>query len=188
MRDTRFGPIPASARVVRCSDGIPGSISDEPARAIGRPVGNAGVFSTAADLARFARMMLNEGELDGVQILKPETVRLLTSVQSPAMLPEFGVCWNMDRNPDAYHSRPARCSKATYGHGGYTGQSLWIDPRHGDYVVVLSNRLHAPDLSHAPDRQQFLTNANLGRVRIGEIALSIMRTTQPCSPENTGES
>ncbi|MBT3381380.1 MAG: beta-lactamase family protein [Lentisphaerae bacterium] len=175
MIDTCFGPLEPSERMVSCGAKELGQISDEPACAIGRPIGNAGVFSTARDLSRFARMMLNGGELDGVRVLEPTTVRLLTSVQAPPGLPEFGVYWNMDQAPDPYHSRPGSCSSSTYGHGGYTGQSLWIDPSHGDFVVVLSNRLCAKGLQEAPDRYTFLTEANLARVRIGEAVFAEMR-------------
>src|SRR5205814_4951659 len=60
-----------------------GQVHDSKARLMGGVAGHAGVFGTASDLARYARMMLHHGELDGVRIFKPETVQLMTSVQSP---------------------------------------------------------------------------------------------------------
>ena len=60
-----------------------GVVHDPTARRMGGVAGHAGVFTTAADLARYARMLLNHGELDGVRPFKPETVKLMTSVQSP---------------------------------------------------------------------------------------------------------
>ena len=76
----------------RCTDGMDrremlrGVVHDPTARYMGGVAGHAGIFTTAADLARYARMILNKGELDGVRIFKPETVELMTSVQTP---PEF---------------------------------------------------------------------------------------------------
>ncbi len=88
MRDTGYLP-PASqlARIApteQTTNGmLRGVVHDPTARRMGGVAGHAGLFTTAADLARFCRMMLNEGELDGVRLFKPETVKRMTSVQSP---------------------------------------------------------------------------------------------------------
>jgi CubicO group peptidase (beta-lactamase class C family) len=110
---------------------------------MGGVAGHAGVFSTAADLARFARMMLNEGELDGVRVFKPETVRLMTSVQSPKQVTaRRGLGWDIDSG----YSRPRGLvfPLGSYGHTGFTGVLLWIDPYSKSFVILLTNRLH-PD-------------------------------------------
>src|SRR3989442_11347697 len=89
LKMTDTGYLPGKSKLSRIaptekegSSFLRGVVHDPTARRMGGVVGHAGLFSTAADLARFARMMLNQGELDGVQILKPATVKLMTSVQS----------------------------------------------------------------------------------------------------------
>jgi CubicO group peptidase (beta-lactamase class C family) len=110
---------------------------------MGGVAGHAGVFSTAADIARFARTMLNEGELDGVRVLTPQMVRLMTSVQSPRKaLARRGLGWDIDSG----YSRPRGLlfPLGSYGHTGHTGTLLWIDPFSKTFVILLTNRLH-PD-------------------------------------------
>lgn len=127
----------ASAGVLR------GIVQDPTARRMGGVAGHAGVFSTASDIARFARMMLNEGTEGGVRIFKPETVCLMTSVQSPKpVLARRGLGWDIDST----YSRPRGLvfPLGTYGHTGYTGALLWIDPFSRTFVILLTNRLH-PD-------------------------------------------
>ncbi len=176
MHDTGFGPLTPSTRLVRFYSGVPlGQINDEPARAIseaGRAVGNAGVFSTAGDLARFARMMLGGGELDGQRILRPETVELLTGRHSPPGLAVYGVCWHTDPRPHIPQKskrRPAGLSARAYGHLGYTGQSLWLDPEQGLYLIVLTNRLHGAGWGAPHPAGDFNLLTNLARVRIGRV-------------------
>ncbi|MGW8258384.1 MAG: serine hydrolase, partial [Thermoguttaceae bacterium] len=120
-----------------------GVVHDPTARKMGGVAGHAGLFTTAADLARYARMMLNLGKLDGVRIFKPETVKLMTSVQSP---PEVqarrGLGWDID---SPYNGPRGKIfPRGSYGHTGFTGGSLWIDPFSKTFVIFLSNRVH-PD-------------------------------------------
>jgi CubicO group peptidase (beta-lactamase class C family) len=146
MKDTGFLPAAAVRPRVAPTQEMPGgmlrgTVHDPTARRMGGVAGHAGVFSTAADLARFARMMLNEGELDGVRVLKPETVRLMTSVQSPAgVLARRGLGWDVDSG----YSRPRGLvfPLGSYGHTGFTGATLWIDPFSQTFVILLTNRLH----------------------------------------------
>lgn len=123
-----------------------GVVHDPTARHMGGVAGHAGLFSTAADLARYARMLLNRGELDGVRIFKPETVDLMTSVQSPAEISaRRGLGWDIDSG----YSGPPRGAlfpRGSYGHTGWTGTSLWVDPFSHTFVIFLSNRNH-PDES-----------------------------------------
>ena len=120
-----------------------GVVHDPTARRMGGVAGNAGLFTTAADLARFARMMLNQGELDGVRIFKPETVQLMTTVQTPASLDvRRGLGWDIDSEYSG--PRGDLFSDESYGHTGWTGTSLWIDPVTQTFVIFLSNRNH-PD-------------------------------------------
>jgi uncharacterized protein YbbC (DUF1343 family)/CubicO group peptidase (beta-lactamase class C family) len=122
-----------------------GVVHDPTSRKMGSVAGHAGVFTTAADLARFARFMLNKGELEGVRILKPETVRLMTSVQSPpAVAARRALGWDID-SPYA-GPRGKIFPIGSYGHTGWTGTSIWIDPFSRTFLILLSNRNH-PDES-----------------------------------------
>lgn len=119
-----------------------GVVHDPTTRAMGGVAGHAGLFTTAADLARFCRMLLNRGELDGVRILKPDTVALMTSVQNIGS-DRRGLGWDLDSRYSSLRGRwfPAGVS---YGHTGFTGTSVWIDPAAQTFWVFLSNRVH-PD-------------------------------------------
>jgi uncharacterized protein YbbC (DUF1343 family) len=148
MIDTGFLP-PASKgeRIAptQMTDGVMlrGVVHDPTARYMGGVAGHAGVFTTAADMARYARMMLNLGELDGARILKAETVKLMTRVQTPPdMRSRRGLGWDIDSG----FSRPRgrHFPRGSYGHTGFTGNAFWIDPFSRTFFVFLSNRVH-PD-------------------------------------------
>ena len=118
-----------------------GIVHDPTARYMGGVAGHAGLFTTTADLARYARMLLNHGELDGVRLFKPETVRLMTSVQTPETIrARRGLGWDIDSG----YSRPRGkiFPLGSYGHTGFTGTALWIDPFSKTFWIFLSNRLH----------------------------------------------
>jgi uncharacterized protein YbbC (DUF1343 family)/CubicO group peptidase (beta-lactamase class C family) len=143
MRETGYFPnrklLP---RIAPTEGSLRGTVHDPTARGMGGAAGHAGVFGTAADLARFARMMVNDGELEGARILKPETVRLMTSVQTPdTMAARRGLGWDIDTG---YSRRGKVFPIGSYGHTGFTGGSLWIDPFSKTFVIMLSNRVH-PD-------------------------------------------
>ena len=163
MRDTAFGPLDPSPRVVPSGAAQVGQIEDEQARVAGRPVGNAGLFSTARDLARFCEMMLGEGRLGDVRILSQESQRWMTRNHLAAPLPARGFAWDMD--PQASH-RPKRLSSKAYGHSGHTGQSIWIDPEKQVYVIVLTNRNHPKMVVGERKTRQYQA-----RARIGDAAL-----------------
>lgn len=118
------------------------TVHDPTAQRMGGVAGHAGVFSTAADIARFARMMLNGGALDGVRILKPETVAIMTSVQTPPEMPVLrGLGWDIE-SPFSAPKGTLFSTPESYGHTGWTGCSLWIDPTKQTFVIFLSNRNH----------------------------------------------
>ena len=118
-----------------------GIVHDPTARHMGGVAGHAGLFSTAADLARYARMLLNQGELEGARIFKPETVQLMTSVQTPpGLTARRGLGWDIDTGYSG--PRGAIFPVGSYGHTGWTGTSLWIDPFSETFVIFLSNRNH----------------------------------------------
>jgi CubicO group peptidase (beta-lactamase class C family) len=148
MRDTGFLPLQRGISLSRIAptevvNGKPwrGIVHDPTARHMGGVAGHAGLFTTASDLARYARMLVNLGELDGVRIFKPETVKLMTSMQMPAgMTMLHGLGWDID-SPYA-GPRGKLFPLGSYGHTGWTGTSLWIDPFSKTFVIFLSNRNH----------------------------------------------
>lgn len=122
-----------------------GIVHDPTARRMGGVAGHAGLFTTAADLARFARMMLNEGELEGRRVLRPETIRRMRSVQTPvALSARRGLGWDLDTGFSG--PRGAIFPVGSFGHTGWTGTSIWIDPHSKSFLIFLSNRNH-PDES-----------------------------------------
>jgi uncharacterized protein YbbC (DUF1343 family)/CubicO group peptidase (beta-lactamase class C family) len=150
MNDTGYLP-PASKRgriaptEVVHGQPLRGEVHDPTARRMGGVAGHAGLFTTAADLARYARMLLNEGDLEGTRILKPETVRWMTSTQTPPSLPvRRGLGWDIDSPYSGPRGR--HFPLGSYGHTGWTGTSLWVDPFSKSFVIFLSNRNH-PDES-----------------------------------------
>lgn len=148
MRDTgyrRVGSGGDAARVApteRQGNGtvLRGVVHDPTARRMGGVAGHAGVFTTAADVARFCRMMLGGGKADGRQVFRPETVALMTRVHTPAGIPARGLGWDID-SPYA-GPRGSHFPVGSYGHTGWTGTSMWIDPASGTAVIFLSNRNH----------------------------------------------
>lgn len=128
----------------RLSDGsvLRGIVHDPTARRMGGVAGHAGLFLTAGDLAKFARMMLADGMAGETRVLREESVRLMTSVQSPPGLPRRGFGWDID-SPYA-GPRGEIFPIGSYGHTGWTGTRLWIDPFSRTSVIFLSNRNH-PD-------------------------------------------
>ena len=118
-----------------------GVVHDPTARRMGGVAGHAGLFGTASDLAIFCRMLLNGGEYGGVRIMSPLTVAKMTSPASPAGDRTVrGLGWDMD---SAYSSnRGELLPLGSFGHTGFTGTSIWIDPATRMFVVFLSNRVH----------------------------------------------
>ena len=146
MNDTGFNPPKAKlARIapteVEGDTPVRGVVHDPRARRMGGVAGHAGLFITASDLARYARMLLNGGELDGVRIFKPETVKLMTSVQTPPNVNgRRGMGWDIDTGYSG--PRGEVFPLGSYGHTGWTGTSIWIDPFSKTFVIFLSNRNH----------------------------------------------
>jgi CubicO group peptidase (beta-lactamase class C family) len=148
MNDTRYRPWSVDRHRIAPTerDGtniLRGIVHDPTARKMDGVAGHAGVFTTAADLARFARMMLNYGEIDGVRLFRPETIAAMTSIQSPAMVPaRRGFGWDIDSG----YSRPRGnvFPIGSYGHTGFTGTAIWIDPFSNTFWILLTNRVH-PD-------------------------------------------
>lgn len=152
MKDS--GYVPAEALRPRIApteprDGVMlrGIVHDPRAALMGGVAGHAGLFSTLDDIARYSQMMLGGGSLEGVQVMKPETVLKLTAPHKVDMRADFGVVSRTNgfdhHSPFSYNSGDVLSSSA-FGHGGFTGTVLWIDPARNCFFVFLSNRLH-PD-------------------------------------------
>jgi CubicO group peptidase (beta-lactamase class C family) len=113
-----------------------GEVHDENAYALGGVAGHAGLFSTAADLSVFAQMMLNGGEYNGVQIVSKPTVELFTS----RAFGHRALGWD---TAEGDYGSGKYLGPTAYGHTGFTGTSMWIDPEREMFVILLTNRVHA---------------------------------------------
>ena len=120
-----------------------GVVHDPTARRMGGVAGHAGLFSTAGDLSIFCRMLLDGGTVGTARVLSPLTVSRMTAPATPAAEPNVrGLGWDFD---SAYSSnRGELLPLGSFGHTGFTGTSLWIDPATRMYIVFLANRVH-PD-------------------------------------------
>ncbi|HEU4885437.1 MAG TPA: serine hydrolase, partial [Longimicrobium sp.] len=113
--------------------------------------------STAADLARFAAMLAQGGTLDGVPIFREETIRQFTVRQADAGNRALG--WETPKQSGG--SAGGEVSRKAFGHTGFTGTSLWVDPESKTWTVLLTNRTFDP---HASNRIQALRRAVNDRV------------------------
>lgn len=139
------GGAPAQHADVGADGTLQGVVHDPTVRRIGGVAGSAGVFSTVGDIARYARMLLAGGELDGVRVLSPQSVRLLTTVQSPPGIAALrGLGMDID-SPFAQRPRGTLFPVGSFGHTGFTGCVLWIDPGSRSFYVFLSNRVYPDD-------------------------------------------
>lgn len=120
---------------------LTGKVHDPRAARMAGVAGHAGLFSTAADMTRYGQAMIQEGELDGVKIFSPATFKTMTT---PRKVPRGLRALGWDVNSPYSSNRPTAMSDAAFGHGGFTGTVLWIDPQQKTVFVFLSNRLH-PD-------------------------------------------
>ena len=155
MKDTGFNP-PAELRA-RClpttrakrgtGEGgfLQGQVHDPLAAMLAGVSGNAGLFSTADDLSRFAQMMLSGGELDGVRVLSPESVAAMTRVQNPGAKNRHGEPDRRGLLWDLYGEETDDGRTEAYGHTGYTGGAIRVWPERGVYAIALTNRVHPDD-------------------------------------------
>jgi CubicO group peptidase (beta-lactamase class C family) len=134
-----------------------GRVHDPISRRLGGISGNAGLFSTAHDLARFAAMMANGGELNGVRVFQQGTVRAFTRRQPGTGTRALG--WDTPGAPGTGASG-THVSDRSFGHTGFTGTSIWIDPERGTWVVLLANRTY----EDGPNRMQALRRTVHDRV------------------------
>ncbi len=158
MRDTMFKPPTSLARRIAPTQSctpfgwpcegpdmtmLRGVVHDPTARRMGGVAGHAGLFSTAADLTIFARMILGHGAIGQARVLSPASVSRMTSPATPAGEPAVrGFGWDIDSSFSA--NRGELMPLGSFGHTGFTGTSIWIDPGTRVFIIFLSSRLH-PD-------------------------------------------
>ena len=118
-----------------------GVVHDPTARRMGGAAGHAGLFGTASDLARFGALLLADGALGGARLLAPLTVARMTSPATPPGLRDRrGLGWDIDSRYAG--SRGDLFPVGSFGHTGFTGTSIWVDPSSQTFVVLLSSRVH----------------------------------------------
>ena len=179
MRDTGFRlTIPELSRVaptaVRIGKPTDNIVHDPTAYRMGGIAGHAGLFSTADDLGRFARAILNGGALDGQRILRADTVAAMLVPQSP-LLPSGwrGLGWKLEAPMVA--DREALPPLGAISHTGYTGTAIWIDPVSQRFMIILSNRVYPDGKGDAiPLRAQLLSliAAEHAPLKASDIAVS----------------
>ena len=129
-----------------------GEVHDENAAMVGGVSGHAGLFASGRDLVRFARMYLGNGTLDGHRVVDSATIAMFTHLQD-STISRRALGWE---TPTGSNSAGHRLSSVAFGHTGFTGTSLWMDPKQGIFVLLLTNRVN-------PTRQ----NLKIGGVRAG---------------------
>lgn len=170
MRHTDYNPAGETLEWVapteKQADGsaLRGKVHDPLARVLNDGIsGNAGVFSNAEDLSILAAMLLNGGEINGVRILSPLTVRKMQSV--PAGYEQFGRSLGWDVSSD-YASDGDIFDVSAYGHTGYTGTSITIDPSSGTAVIILTNRVHPEDKGSLRRLRETVANVVAGAIDV----------------------
>ena len=148
MQDTRFNPLAGNAAIteriavteidtVFRMRHVRGQVHDENAFALGGVAAHAGLFSSARDLAPFAQLLLGGGEVNGVRLLGEAVVRQFTSQQTESS--SRGLGWD---TPSERSSAGDWFSSASFGHTGFTGTSLWVDPERDIFLIILTNRVN----------------------------------------------
>jgi CubicO group peptidase (beta-lactamase class C family) len=151
MTSTRFLPDTTDAALMRripptekdtLRGQIHGTVHDPNAWALGGVSGHAGLFSTARDLAIFVQMLQNGGSYKGAHILTAATITRWTAPQDPRSSRALG--WD---TPSDVSSAGRYFSPRSFGHTGFTGTSIWVDPERGVFVVLLMNRVNPRGLA-----------------------------------------
>ena len=131
---------------------IAGTVHDERAAMMGGVAGHAGLFSNANDLGKLAQMLLQEGTYGGTRYYKPETIRFFTNKQFDKS--RRGLGWDKPIQSDWNSPTSLYASPKTFGHTGFTGTCMWVDPEFNLVYIFLSNRVY-------PDRSNKLITANI---------------------------
>jgi serine-type D-Ala-D-Ala carboxypeptidase len=156
MRHTGFNPDPSLRSLFAPTEKwrgefLAGQVHDPNSAVMGGVAGHAGLFSTADDMARYARMLLSsDGAPRGEKFpLSPNTIRMMTTPHSPAGLPVRALGWDVDTSYS--HVKGDLMPMGSFGHTGFTGTFMWVDPYSRTFLIGLSNRVH-PDGKGSPLR------------------------------------
>jgi len=171
MKDTDFLPrtllrprIAPTEQEAGMTAPLRGVVHDPTARFMGGVAGHAGLFTTASDLSRFAAMMLNGGELGGMRVLSPLTIRKFTEPQTPPDQTTLrGLGFDLDSQYSA--NRGELFPIGSFGHTGFTGTSLWMDPVTKTAVILMTNSVHPmrrPPVTELRSKVATLVAASLG--------------------------
>jgi CubicO group peptidase (beta-lactamase class C family) len=134
---------------------------------MGGVAGHAGLFSSAEDLARYARMLLNLGTSNGRRLLSPLTVKAMTSPQSPAGSSQVrGYGWDIRSD---YSSPIGDIFMDGFGHTGFTGVSLWVYPATDTFIVIMSNRVHPDGGKNMNHLRSVVANIVASAISIPEV-------------------
>ncbi len=163
MRWTRFNPPKSwhnrcAATEWRDGQMSQGIVHDPNAYALGGIAGHAGLFSTASDLARFCQMLLREGELDGVRVFEPEVVRAMRTNHCPVEGVQRGLGFDI-QSPYSPQMKGEKFPVGVFGHTGYTGTSVAIDPFAKVFLVLLTNRVHPDDKRNIATLRKSIANS-----------------------------
>ena len=190
MKDTGFKPeTSVRSRIAptqfRNKQMLCGEVHDPNCWFMGGVAGHAGLFSTADDLAVFARMLLRGGSLNNVRILSSRSVDIMTTPQSPRGGKKLrGLGWDLEAPLAA--NREELPSVGAYGHLGYTGTALWIDPVTGIYVIVLTNRVHPDGNGDVKDLRAGIKKAvagTFGRITFEQVLARRSYLEEFCSSD-----
>lgn len=169
MRETTYNPQGrlqerAAPTTQRVNGFLQGVVHDENAATCGGVAGHAGLFSTAADLSRFARMLLSSDNGDRRRYpLSPATVRAMTSPQTPPGIRLRGFGWDIDSTYS--HVRGDLLPRGSFGHTGFTGTYIWVDPYSRSFIIGLSNRVHPEGKGNVLRLWSRVANIVAGEVR-----------------------
>ena len=189
MKETSFLPSPALKSRIAPTDNQRkrlrwGVVSDPTSYRMGGVAGHAGVFGTADDLALLAQMLVNGGELEGKRILSPATVAAMTRAQRlPGISTQRGLGWDM-RSPYSKVFNAA-FPAGSFGHTGYTGTAMWIDPGSKTYMIILTSRLHPNGRGNVKPLRAKTAAAVAAAVPMGPPALAAWSDAD-LEPEMTG--
>ena len=142
-----------------------GEVHDENCYALGGVSGHAGLFSTAGDLANFLSVLLNGGEFNGKRFISAGSVRLFNRNFTSKLNENRGLGWKLQG--EETESAGDLLSKTSFGHTGFTGGSIWVDPQENLGIILLTNRVH-PERSRGQDRINDF-RARVNNVILGEL-------------------
>jgi uncharacterized protein YbbC (DUF1343 family)/CubicO group peptidase (beta-lactamase class C family) len=178
LRDTTFRPKGSQKNRIAPTDLRWGKVHDPTAHRLGGVAGNAGVFSTADDLAVFVQMLLDGGVSRGRQILSPQAVAAMTKpCQIPGNATRRGLGWDICSPYSRVFN--AAFPMGSFGHTGYTGTSLWVDPKSKTFVIILTNRLHPHGRGQVKALRARISTAVAQIMHLGKPARAALGGAEP---------